>query len=154
MFGGDDLSKERVVNILTDELDRKAKTFFQCNLNLLRAIAEDETLSKWFQGYTVYELYPGYEGLVKILDKEFFHKAYEEGLVIPKYREIIEQAGLDNNLVINPTSEWVATLTKQQILACVAYHFRADHFDNGRLYRYSVGEGKLIPYFEEYLCKS
>lgn len=147
-------TRECEINVITDDLDAKAVEFFKANLNLLKAIAQDAELQDWFRGVSPYQKQEGHEGLIRLLDKEFFHRAYNDVLVIQKYGEVIETTGLDKNMVSKPTKEWADTLSKTQILACVAYHYRADQFDNGCLYRYSVAEGHLIPYFEAYLEKS
>ena len=50
-----------------------------------------------------------------------------------------------------PTKEWVGTLSKEEIIACNAYHFRKDHFSNGSLLSYSVGEGYMLTCVQGYL---
>lgn len=148
------LEQKKEEEEISEALDKKAENYFRANLNLLRAIANDKSISDWFKDYNAYQRKTGYEGLIEILDAFFFEMAYKDGIVISNYSEIIQAAKIDTNMIYSPTVEWMSRLSKLQIIACVAYQFRADHFNEGCLYKVSVGEGKLIPYFEEYLSKS
>lgn len=138
---------------LSEELDRKAELFFRENLNLLRAIENDNDLKNWFKGFSVYIPSVGHEGLENFLKKEVFERAYKDGIVMPNYGEVIACTGINQQLIWSPTKEWVASLSKIQIIACVAHQYRADHFSNGSLFRTSIGEGLLIPFFEAYIEK-
>lgn len=140
--------------LLTEELDRTACIFFLKNLNLLKAITADDTLSKWYKNYSVYTVYPGYEGYNAFIQREFFNKAYDKGLIIAQYRKIIDDTHLDETMVMNPTPQWASGLSKIQLLACFAAQFRADHFCEGSLRSRSIGDGRILPLMEAYLNKS
>lgn len=135
--------------VLTKKLDRSISDFFARNIRLLRAIHDDEEMGSWFRNYYGDDRH---KEIVYYIEDKFMKEGYESGVVIGNYGEILETVNKDQ-IFHNPTKEWAMTLNKKQIIACVAYHFRADHFDNGSLMCESVGEGKLLPLFEAYLEK-
>ena len=110
---------------------------------LFRTIFEDEELRNFFRGYSAYSRPKGHLGLHKILD-DCFHEAYDSGVVIPDYLEVIEDGKLSRTACSKPTKEWVATLTKKQILGVIAFHFRNDHFSEGSWISKSVAEGYMM----------
>lgn len=138
---------------LSADLDKKAELFFRENLNLLKAIERDEELKRWFTDYSAYAPTVGHEGLLSVIMDEMFNRAYKDGIVISNYRDVIERTGIDQSRIWKPTKEWAASLNKIQIIACVAYHYRADHFNDGSLISTSIGKGLLIPFFEAYIEK-
>ncbi len=109
---------------------------------LFHAISEDEELRSFFKGYSAYFAPQGHHGLYKILHT-CMHEAYESGVVITDYREVIEDAGLHACDVSEPSKEWLASLTEKQILAVIAWHFRRDHFSEGSWISDSVAEGHM-----------
>lgn len=162
-FRGEDILKHRRMErakkaenfdyLLTAELDQRARLLFMQNRNLLIAIAEDETLSSWFRNYSAYMPCPGYEGLRKVLNESFRQKAYDYGIVLPEYTLILKRMESAEVSALEPTPEWAMTLTKVQLLACIAAQFRADHFSEGSFMKKSLGEGKLLPLMDAYLRK-
>lgn len=117
---------------------------------LLKAIYEDKELRNWCNDYSVYAPVTEHTGLKRILS-DFMQEAYDVNLVIQNYGEVIEAGKLDERLVSNPTTEFINKLNEEQILACIAWHFRRDHFSEGSLIADSIGQGKLLPYFEALL---
>ena len=98
-----------------------------------------------------------HNGLERILSN-FMHEAYNVDLVIHDYRTVIEESKLDERLVSCPTDAFVKQLNDKQIIACIAWHFRRDHFSEGSLISDSIGNGALLRYFEalsfKYIMKS
>jgi len=140
--------------VLSQELDEKVTAFINRNINLLSAIYHDEGLNRWFSSdYTPKEGGENHSYIAALLTNEFVEKAYELDVIIPEYWQIIDKYQLDQEKIQNPTEEWANSLPKEALLACVAYHFRADHFDNGCLERVSVAKGKLLPILNAYLRK-
>jgi len=126
----------------------RQKEFCRKYCMLLRAIYEDAELQKWCNDYSVYAPVTEHNGLEHILYSVFMQEAYDENLVIHNYREVIDEAGLDEKLVSDPTDEFIKQLNEQQIIACIAWHFRRDHFSEGSLISDSIGNGKVLRYFE------
>ena len=46
--------------------------------------------------------------------------------------------------VAEPTEEDLKALSAEQILGCIAWHFRRDYFNNGSLIKYSIAEGHML----------
>ncbi len=131
----------------------RQKEFCRKYCMLLRAVYEDAELQKWCNDYSVYAPVTEHNGLEHILYSVFMQEAYDENLVIHNYREVIDEAGLDERLVSDPTDEFIEQLNEQQIIACIAWHFRRDHFSEGSLISDSIGNGKLLQYFEALIGK-
>ena len=51
---------------------------------------------------------------------------------------------LIEEMITEPTDEFIAGLTDEQLLACITYHFRQDHFCNGSLTCESIAGGHLL----------
>ena len=87
----------------------------------------------------------------------FMHEAYECGMVPKHYDEDIEtiapweEAGRS---IMNPNPEFLEPLASRQILACIGYHFRADHFCDGSLEEDSLPNGSLLQLIKAYRCKA
>lgn len=126
----------------------RQKEFCRKYYMLLRAIYEDAELKKWCNDYSVYAPVTEHNGLEHILYSVFMQEAYDENLVIHNYREVIDEGGLDERLISDPTDEFIEQLNEQQIIACIAWHFRRDHFSEGSLISDSIGNGRLLQYFE------
>ena len=138
---------------LTKELDRKVEEFCKKYINLLKVLTTDKELKEWCKTYSIYKEPEEHKSLKEILYRDFMQHAYNEGIVVSNYGEIIDQSGLNKKNVSQPDEIWVKDLTKQQIIACIAYHFRMDHFDNGSLINHSIAEGYLYNLMLEYLGK-
>ena len=110
---------------------------------LFRMIYEDEELSRFFRKYSVYKPVEGHQGITRILN-ECFHEAYDSDVVITDYGQVIEDGKLSDRDLSDPTKEWLGTLTDQQILAAIAWHFRRDHFSEGSWIADSVVDGHMM----------
>lgn len=125
----------------------KQKDFCRKYYMLLRTLHEDIELRKWCNDFSVYAPVTEHNGLERILSN-FMHEAYNVDLVIHDYRTVIEESKLDERLVSCPTDAFVKQLNDKQIIACIAWHFRRDHFSEGSLISDSIGNGALLRYFE------
>ena len=56
---------------------------------------------------------------------------------------MIEDGKLSDRDLVQPTKEWLDTLTAKQILAVIAWHFRSDHFSEGSWIADSVVHGHM-----------
>lgn len=125
----------------------RQKEFCRKYYMLLRTLYEDEELRTWCNGYSVYAPVKEHVGLKRILS-DFMEEAYDIDLVIQNYGAVIDESNLDERLVSNPTAAFIKQLTEEQIVACIAWHFRCDHFSQGSLISDAIGDGKLLKYFE------
>ena len=78
--------------------------------------------------------------------------AYDSGIVITNYMDVINDHRL-RNVVGHITAEQASSLSEEQLLACIAWHFRNDHFNNGSLISESIGKGYMLVMLEAYLAK-
>lgn len=121
------------------------KEYCKKYLPLLKKISEDKTLNKRCKDYNAYLLND--EDLVDELNfKTFLDEAYSSGIVISDYLSFTEK--FDKNLIMNPTDEFISKLSEKEITACIAYHYRNDHWDNGALISTSFTNNSLLKYFE------
>ncbi len=109
---------------------------------LFHAIYEDEELRHFFEKYDLYQPPQDHQGLYDILCV-CMHEAYDSNVVIINYREVIEDGKISDIDLISPSKKWLVTLTKEQILAVIAWHFRRDHFSEGSWICKSVAEGHM-----------
>ena len=58
------------------------------------------------------------------------------------------------NKVAEPTEEELKALFAEQILGCIAWHFRRDHFSNGSLIDSSIAEGHMLRMLKVYVEKT
>lgn len=135
------------------ELDKKCRAFCEKYVLVMKLLFEDEELRRWCHNFSVYGSVKEHHAIEKLIYDDFMMQAYDDGIVITDYNSVIENSKLDENLVNKPEKDWVASLSKEQIIACIAYHFRKDHFDNGSLMRYSIGEGHMLTLIQGYLDK-
>ena len=82
---------------------------------------------------------------------ELLSEAYASNIVIHGYDQVIKHSKLDEQLVSDPSEDFLSSLNKKQLLACVAWHFRRDHFSEGSLIVESIAEGILLKYVKALL---
>lgn len=82
----------------------------------------------------------------------FMKEAYQKGIVVTNYSDLVEEAGMKNK-VAEPTEEELNALTAEQILGCIAWHFRRDYFSNGSLISSSIAEGHILRMLKAYVEK-
>lgn len=130
--------------------DKKKRIEF-CDkyIPFLQKIEDDPELKAACAKYSAYERPPKYEDIMRCLSSDFIHEAYDAGMVIKDYREIVKAGSLDK-FVNSPKPEDLKNLTALQLLACIAWHFRADHFSNGSLISHSIAKGYMLRMMEEY----
>lgn len=119
---------------------------------LFQTIFETDELRKHLQSFNVYQLPQNYMGIYPILHG-CFEQAYQDGIVISNYGKIIEKSGISEKDLAHPSKEWIESLSKDQILACIAWHFRRDHFVEGSWRNDSVANGHMLDLARGYLGK-
>ena len=156
-FSASEMAKaqEEFKGLLVDEGNSdysRQKEFCRKYEMLLKAIYEDEELRKWCNDYSVYVPVTEHVGLKNILN-DFMDEAYDVNLVVHNYGEIVSESKLDERLVADPNNRFIEQLNEQQVVACIAWHFRRDHFSEGSLISDSIGNGILLRYFESLISR-
>lgn len=121
---------------------------------LLQVIEDDSDLKQACSKYSAYirQNENPHPALMNYLYKYFMREAYHGRMVITNYDELIQKNKLESTADI-PTSEKLKDLDSELILACIAYHFRADHFDEGSLINISIAKGYILIMLKEFRKK-
>lgn len=123
--------------------------YIRRNLPLLRRIDEDERLQEWCRRYAnVYASTTDEFGIARQLE-DFFHGAYECGLVPSSYRDTYDGIGIEDLYSRKPKERELARLSADQLISVIAMQFRHDHFSEGVLFGRYVADGIMLPYLEE-----
>lgn len=121
-------------------------TFLEQSIALLEEIEASPQKLEWCRRYSVYATNPGQDELAQLLHA-FMEKAYENGLVITNYHQVIQQYHLDEGDIITVTPGWLKEQPYLATLACIAYHFRRGHFSEGSLISESIASGAMLRMF-------
>ena len=138
--------------VVSDDVKKKAEAFCRKYEILLQALSEDDDLSAWCKECSVYSAPDNMHQLRHIIIHNLNEDAYNSGTVIQGYDSIIKANTLDKEDIENPTEEWIKTLSKEEIIACISYHFRMDHFSDS-LFSCSIAEGHLYKLVKGYIEK-
>jgi hypothetical protein len=111
-------------------------------ISLLEKIEKNPKWKEWCRNYSVYEP-SDVDGLRDRL-RRLFHKAYETNALLSDYQDIIERAKLDEKQISNADEGWLADVSTEELMACITYHFRRDHFAEGSLINSSVASGAML----------
>ncbi len=116
----------------------------------LEKIEADPELKEACAHYSFYQKPEKHQDLIDFLEQSFLKDAYQAGIVVPDYRELVEAAGMESK-VAEPTEAELGALSSRQILGCIAWHFRRDYFDNGALICSSIAEGHMLRMLKAYV---
>lgn len=120
--------------------------FLDWAIKFLEQIETSEEKKIWCRQYSVYSYGSGQEKLSQNLS-DFVDSTDQAGLVIPNYCEVIQKWDIDEGNIATADSEWLETQPYLCVLACIAWHFRRDHFCEGSLINKSIAEGALFRLF-------
>lgn len=119
---------------------------------ILEMIDADPSLKEACAKHSAYAKDEKHASLINYLYQYFMKEAYQKGIVVTNYMELVEEAGMKDK-VAEPTEEELKTLSADQILGCIAWHFRRDYFSNGSLIKYSIAEGHIMRMLKAYAEK-
>ena len=126
----------------------KEKEFCKKWLPLLERIINNEILKNRCKAYNAYISSKENNKLEKELEfSTFLEEGYESGIVIKNYQEVMKE----KELIYQPTDEFINSLSELEIIACIAWLFRCDHWDNGFLISEVFVNGTLLKYFQALL---
>lgn len=120
--------------------------FLNWAITLLEQIESSQEKKTWCHNYSVYASNPGQEELFRDL-MGFMDGAYENGLVISNYQEVLQRWQLEKRSVADADPAWLETQPYLCVLACIAWHFRRDHFCEGTLIAQSIADGIMLRLF-------
>ena len=120
--------------------------FLDWAVKFLEQIETSEEKKTWCRCYSVYSYDFGQVKLAQNL-KDFVDSTYRAGLVISNYREVIQKWGIEERNITMAEPEWLESQPYLCVLACIAWHFRRDHFCEGSLISKSIAEGVLLRLF-------
>ena len=143
-FGGKDTEP---IKAHTPQLDYCLKY-----IPILEMIDADPSLKEACAKHSAYAKDEKHASLINYLYQYFMKEAYPKGIVVTNYSDLVEEAGMKNK-VAEPTEEELNALTAEQILGCIAWHFRRDYFSNGSLISSSIAEGHMLRMLKAYVEK-
>ena len=117
--------------------------FLSWAIDLLEQIEDSPEKNAWCHHYSVYSSNPGQEELLRDLNT-FEDRAYGEGLVISNYQEVLRRWQLEERSIADADPVWLETQPYLCVLACIAWHFRRDHFCEGALINQSIADGIML----------
>lgn len=119
---------------------------------ILEMIDTDPSLKEACSKHSAYAKDEKHASLINYLYNYFMKEAYKKGIVVTNYSDLVEEAGMKDK-VAEPTEEELKTLSANQILGCIAWHFRRDYFSNGSLIDSSIAEGHMLRMLKAYVEK-
>lgn len=122
-------------------------SFLDWAIGLLEDIECSPEKKQWCRNYSVYHRNPGNDSLRREL-YDFSDRAYDAGVVITSYAEVIRTKDLNERQILTADPEWLKEQSYMSVLACIAWHFRRDHFAEGSLISNSIAEGTLLRLFK------
>ena len=127
--------------------DDPRRLFCRQYIPVLQMIKDDPDLKQACGEYSAYSRENPHRSVMRYLMRHFMKDAYRAGIVVTDYMEIVEGGGLQDE-VGEPSDEVLAALTPEQLLGCIAWHFRRDHFSEGSLISASIAEGHMLRMLE------
>ena len=120
---------------------------------VLQMIEDDPDLKGACKNHSVYKADDKHKSLIDYLYHHFMEEAYQKDIVVHNYSDLVESCGMKGK-VATPTEEDLAALSAEQVLGCIAWHFRRDHFDNGSLINSSIADGHMLRMLKVFNCKA
>ena len=117
--------------------------FCEKYIPVLAMIERDEDLKDACSRHSGYQADQKHGSLIEYLYSSFMKEAYAANIVVTNYTDLVESCGMDGK-VAGPSEEDLARLSSEQLLGCIAWHFRRDHFTNGALISDSIADGHML----------
>lgn len=119
---------------------------------VLQMIEDDPDLKDACRNHSIYKTDDSHKSLIDYLYHYFMEEAYRKDMVVQNYSELVE-TGRMKEKVAKPTQDDLEALSAEQVLGCIAWHFRRDHFNNGSLIADSIAEGHMLRMLKIYADK-
>ncbi|MBQ6416250.1 MAG: NADAR family protein [Butyrivibrio sp.] len=137
----------------TDIKTQKRMNYCKKYIPILQMINDDPDLKESCSDYSAYSASDKHQSLHSFLYGSFMREAYVSDIVIPNYSEVVSEALTDEE-VAKPTEEILNRLTTEQIVGCIAWHFRRDHFSEGSLISDSIANGYMLMLLKAFVVKT
>jgi ribA/ribD-fused uncharacterized protein len=137
---------------MQDDKRQRRLEFCEKYIPVLQMIEDDPELIAACREHSIYRLDAKHGSLIDFLYHFFMEEAYQKDIVVHNYSNLVEAAGM-NDKVAAPTEEDLGGLSSEQLLGCIAWHFRRDHFDNGSLISNSIAQGHMLRMLKVYVDK-
>ncbi len=125
--------------------------FCEKYIPILEMINRDEELKRACKHYSPYNS-TNNAAITRYLYNIFMHEAYETNMVVRNYNQLLDEQEI-HEWVSKPTEENLNALDDKHILACIAWHFRRDHFNEGSLVNNSIASGYMLTMLKVYAEK-
>lgn len=79
-------------------------------------------------------------------------QAYDARMIVRDYDQLVNESGM-SDCIDNPSVERLRALDSEQLLGCIAWHFRRDHFAEGSLISESIADGHMLRMLKEFVKK-
>ena len=135
-----------------DAARRNRIEFCEKYIPILQMIEDDPDLTAACENHSVYRSDARHGSLIDFLYHYFMKEAYRKDIVVHNYNDLVEAAGMKDK-VAAPTEEELKVLSSEELLGCIAWHFRRDHFNNGSLIHSSIAEGHMLRMLKIYADK-
>ena len=122
------------------QMAKENMSLIDWSIRLLEEIETSPEKQEWCKAYSIYTSNPGQEELLQDLNV-FADRAYENGLVFSNYQEVLRRWQLEERSIADANPVWLETQPYLCVLACIAWHFRRDHFCEGSLINQSIADG-------------
>ena len=132
-----------------DVTQRQRQDFCSKYIPVLEMIEADPDLKEACAEHSIYKNDDKHGSLIHFLYRSFMEDAYQNDIVVHNYGDLVEAGGMKDK-VAAPTEEDLKALNAEQVLGCVAWHFRRDHFDNGSLIHNSIADGHMLRMLKVY----
>ena len=132
---------------------QKRMNYCKKYIPILQMINDDPDLKESCSDYSAYSASDKHQSLHSFLYGGFMREAYVSDIVIPNYSEVVSEALTDEE-VAKPTEEILNRLTTEQIVGCIAWHFRRDHFSEGSLISDSIANGYMLMLLKAFVVKT
>ena len=119
---------------------------------ILEMIDADPSLKEACAKHSAYAKDEKHASLINYLYQYFMKEAYKKGIVVTNYSELVEEAGMQDKVGALAEVD-LKGLSADQILGCIAWHFRRDYFSNGSLISSSIAEGHMLRMLKAYVEK-
>ena len=137
---------------MQDITRQNRREFCEKYIPILQMIEDDPDLKAACRDHSVYQPDSKHGSLIDFLYQYFMEEAYRKDIVVRNYSDLVEDAGM-NDKVTEPIEEDLKALSSEELLGCIAWHFRRDHFDNGSLISRSIAEGHMLRMMKIYADK-
>ena len=132
-----------------DVINQGKREFCRKYIPVLQMIEDDSDLREACRDHSGYKADDKHKSLIDYLYHSFMEEAYRKDIVVHNYSELVESGGMKDK-VAAPAEEDLMALSAEQVLGCISWHFRRDHFDNGSLIHSSIADGHMLRMLKVY----